>query len=105
MSFISAKLLAIEIVYNGVFNSISLPLEWHLALMGSLRSAVLVCAHNAELFLPVLKTVLASNIIFSSFLTSFPMMCYLSFPLLSHVFLPVLHATLPIFWYAMSSSW
>lgn len=44
MSFISAKLLAIEIIYNEVFNIISLPLEWHYsALMGSLRSAVLVC--------------------------------------------------------------
>lgn len=59
MSFISAKLLAIEIIYNDVFNSISLPLEWHYsALMGRMRSAVLVyvCTHNAELFLSVLQT-------------------------------------------------
>ena len=59
MSFISAKLLAIEIIYNEVFNSISLPLEWHYsALMGSMRSAVLVyeSTHNAELFLSVLQT-------------------------------------------------
>lgn len=95
MSFISVKLLAIERIYNDVFNSISLPLEWHYsALMGSTRSAVLVyaCTRNAELFFCLsCKLILASNI-FSSFLISFPLMCYLSFPLFSHLFLPVLHA-------------
>lgn len=59
MCFISAKLLAIEIIYNDVFNSISLPLEWHYsASIGSVRSTVLMdaCTHNAELFLSVLQT-------------------------------------------------
>lgn len=50
------KLLAIQIIYNDVFNSISL--EWHYSsLMGSMKSAVLVyaCTHNAQLFLSVLQ--------------------------------------------------
>lgn len=48
MSFISVKLLAIEEIYNEVFNSIFMPLEWHFsALMGSMRSAVFgVCVHT-----------------------------------------------------------
>lgn len=55
-SLILVKLLAIQIIYNDVLNSISL--EWHCSsLMGSMRSAVLVyaCTYNAQLFLSVLQ--------------------------------------------------
>lgn len=87
MSLILVKLLAIEIIYNDVFNSVSL--EWHYsALMGSMRSTVLVyvCTHNAHFFLSVLQADL-SNILFSSFLwcVTFPFLCSPIFSSLSFI--------------------